>query len=211
MADTVFQGTARSVQFVEDGNWKRAQVFHYAHEAAALKNWLHLASNKIALEIAFEDETGQGAFFGVRLAGITKRREMCLQVLEYFGEPGKRSIQDFLRDVHSPFVGFPFMRDQPELLELGVVHEWRAFNPVKFWKKDSKQEPETGLKTALGAYTHYRDQLFEQPLAIELAYQLPVPHWLSIIISKNYRGKYRIDLPAAVQLCHKVSQKDCFV
>ena len=205
----LFQGTAREIQFVENSDWKRARKFTDASDNAQLKAWLARAVTfKIALEICFEDDAGQLVFFGIRLFNLTKRREICMQALEYFGEPEKRNIQDFLRDPHSPFVGFPFMRDQPELLELGVVHDWRSLGPVKFWKKNDTQSPEQGLRTALGAHTHYRDQLFEQPLAIELAYQLPIPHWLTVVTSINQRGKYRIDLSAAIKLCQKVTQQE---
>ena len=205
MSNQVFQGTARFIQFAEDGNWQRAQIFTQADDSTALKTWLSQSpTHKIALEIFFEDAAGQGRFFGMRLANVAKRRELCLSALAYFGVPEQRSLQDFLRDVHSPFVGYPFMRDKPEMLELGVVHDWRSYGPVKFWKKTDTQSPEAGLRTALGGHTHYRDQLFDQPLAIELAYQLPIPHWLSVVISKPYRGKYRLDMPAALELCHKV-------
>lgn len=167
--------------------------------------WLDSAPTDIAWEVFLADGAGLDQFFGIRLAGLSKaeQQRFCVDALRFFDSPGRRNGQDFLELARDLLAAPQLLNEQPSFLELGVVNAWRSMGPVRLASAPRASMACEELQQALAAHPHY-SEIRANPIAIELAFDSPLPHWLGVVVSCPYAGGHRLDIEAASALCRAV-------
>jgi len=173
-----------------------------------MRAWLDSAPTDIAWEVFLADGTGPDQFFGIRLAGLSKaeQQRFCVDALRFFDSPGCRNGQDFLKFACDMLAAPQLLNEQPSFLELGVVNAWRSMGPVRLAFAPRASMACEELQQALAAHPHY-SEIRANPIAIELAFDSPLPHWLGVVISRPHAGGYQIDIDTASTLCRAIDAK----
>ena len=169
--------------------------------------WLDSAPADIAWEAFLADDAGLEQFFGIRLAGLSKteQQQFCIDALRFFDSCGRRTGQDFLEFARGMLAAPQLLNGQPSFLELGVVNAWRSMGPVRFASTPCAAVAHEGLQLALAAHPRY-SEAHATPIAIELAFNAPLPHWLGVVVSRPQPDGHRIDIEAASTLCRAVER-----
>jgi hypothetical protein len=167
--------------------------------------WLDSAPTDIGWEVFLADGAGSDQFFGIRLAGLSKaeQQRFCVGALRFFDSRGRRSGQDFLEFARNMLAAPQLLNGQPSFLELGIVNAWRSMGPVRFESAPGAPMACEKLQQALAAHPHY-SEIRANPIAIELAFDSPLPHWLGVVVSCAHASGHRIDIEAAAALCRAV-------
>ncbi len=189
--------TATHLQFARDGVWEEALELdlHEHKKSKKLRAWLEETTTPdIAVEIFFKQNHpdrehfhGIGKqFFGMRLSSMPREEQLilCPALLEYFNSHGRHTWRAF-RDNFDLLKQFNFLQGMPSFIEMGAIGAWQSHGPVKFWQPDTKISVQDAFSRARVNNGHYN--LVEKPVAIEVAFEEPIPHWSGTIISA--RGK----------------------
>ena len=170
-----------------------------------MKAWLDSTPTDIAWEVFLADGAGLEQFFGIRLAGLSKaeQQRFCVDALRFFDSHGRRTGQDFLEFARDMLAAPQLLNEQPSFLELGIVNAWRSMGPVRLASAPRASMACEELQQALAAHPHY-SEIRANPIAIELAFDSPLPHWLGVVVSRPHAGGHRIDIEAASALCRAV-------
>jgi hypothetical protein len=202
----VIRGRAQRLQLAANGEWEKALVLsHGAPQLDEMIAWLDSAPADIAWEVFLAGDADLEQFFGIRLAGLSKaeQQRFCTDALRFFDSRGRRTGQDFLAFARDMFAAPQLLNGQPSFLEMGVVNAWRSMGPVRFASTPCAVVAYEGLQLALAAHPHY-SEAHANPIAIELAFNSPFPHWLGVVVSRSQADGHRIDIEAASTLCRAV-------
>jgi hypothetical protein len=205
----LIRGRARRLQLAANGEWEKALVLsHGAPQLDEMIAWLDSAPADIAWEVFLADDAGPEQFFGIRLAGLSQaeQQRFCIEALRFFDSCGRRSGQDFLAFARDLFAAPQLLNGQPSFLEMGFVNAWRSMGPVRLESAPRASMACEELQQALAAHPHY-SEIRANPIAIELAFDAPLPHWLGVVVSRPHAGGHRIDIEAASALCRAVDAR----
>ncbi len=203
---SLMKGRAQRMQLAADGEWEKSLMLaHCASQLNDMTSWLHAAPRDVALEVFLADNAGHEQFFGVRLSALSRSQQarFCSAAFTFFDVPGRRTAQDILQFARDALAAPQLLNSKPAFLELGVVNAWRSTGPVRFALSAFAPTADLALRQALDEHSRYRDR-HSNPIAIELACDIPLPHWLGIVVSRRQGNSHRIDVEAAAALCRAV-------
>jgi hypothetical protein len=179
---------AQYLQVASKGIWEGALSLEIPVNKTILSDWLATASDDIALEIFF----GEAAFIGLRL----KPFQHLAELMRFCDSP---SI-DSLRDI---FAVPELFRGKPDFAELGVVNAWRSVGAKLVWQQGESLPTLDNLEKLLEDSPLW---IQSKPLALELAYTKPLPHWRAVPVSEQSENVYRLDLALLHQaLSHEIN------
>ncbi len=182
-------GVAARMQLALDGEWERAWRLNPDRETPArydLKRWLDRSSS-FAFEVFFED-IGFGEFFaGVRPEGFDADRSATLTRSILANLRAHPSFEDTIRLLRDS-VSRALFADTCDFVALGQVDAWRSTRAYRLWSKGEGRPSPKALWRRLerSAPQHVRPQ--QGPVAAEIAFVKPCPHWLGIPVSGGGGG-----------------------
>jgi hypothetical protein len=163
-----FWGTGMFLQFASDGNWEEALRFDSGSSKEVLKDWLKTASDDVAVEL-FSDEA---SLIGLRLKPFQHEAKL----LSFCENPTMESLREIF--------GAALFRGKPDYAELGVVNAWKSLGSSIIWRQGERLPNIENLEIWIRP----------KPIALEFAYNQPLPHWQAFPVSVKTEQGYRLDL-----------------
>ena len=193
--DALVRGRASHLQFAADGAWEKALVCPRAADLAA---WLKGKSPDVALEIFLKAPVGPARFVGVRLASLpsTERARVCVAAAAKFAAMQEQQAPEVLAWLRNLLRLPSLFRTAPAYCELGVVDAWKSNDPVRFWSPAFGASAMLAFDEMLVTEPRFTGS-FANPLAIEVAFEAPLPHWLGFVVSTQVGAAYRLDAATA--------------
>jgi hypothetical protein len=194
-ADALVRGRPSHLQFASDGAWEKALVCPGPGELTA---WLEAAPSDVAFEIFMEASVGLARFAGIRLASLPSSEcsRICTDAIADFSAMRKEEAPAILSWLRRLVRLEQLFRELPAYCEIGVVDAWRSSGPVRFWTAMSGISPSRAFRELREREPRLMAS-FVNPVAIELAFEKPLPHWLGFIVSVQDGAGHRLDQAAA--------------
>jgi hypothetical protein len=178
------------LQFAKNGHWEEALRLEIPASKAILSDWLASASEDVALEIFF----GEASFVGLRLKPFHHEAEL----MRFCENPSIEHLRGIFATPEL-FLG------KPDFAELGVVNAWKSIGAKILWRQG---EAIPTLENLVEMLADSPLQTAAKPLALELGYTKPLPHWRAVPVSEKSELGYHLNLDALYQaLRHEISSE----
>ena len=188
-------------QVAVDGIWEDARGLPVAPQLEDLKEfleWVSKAGEDVAIEAFFGDKnTGNFGFFGVRIASLTKERQVLFihelidsvvpsDNSDTFALKFKNTLEKFVPEMPQ----LNIFEQSPYFLELGVEGFWKSYGSYVVWKKGDIYP-----KTINDIEKHAAQLLrpYERAVMMEYAYQRPIPMWIAVPVSTKTSDGFIFD------------------
>jgi hypothetical protein len=164
------------LQFAKNGIWEEALKLEIPASKMLLSDWFTSASDDVALEIFF----GEASFAGLRLKPFQHQAEL----MRFCDNPSIEAMRDI-------FAAPELFRGKPEFAELGVVNAWKSIGAKLLWRQGEAIPSQEVLAAMLKDSSLWSQA---KPIALELGYTKPFPHWRAVPVSQKNESGYRLNL-----------------
>lgn len=192
----VLRGAAARLQFAPGSRWEKCVAFSRGEPADAVLKWFDgFHDENIGAELFYETEAEGcrfSAFVGFR-CNFAKRRAFVEEVARGFAAGKFACAENFIAAVESEFRALLF-GGTPNFIELGLVNMWKSFGTLSF--APLPEEPYAVFSDAVSALPRWCGAL-PAPPALELAFSLPVPHWLGVDFSSRAADGWTLNMKRA--------------
>lgn len=178
------------LQFATDGAWEHALILRAgeAEAAARFVRWLPATEREYAVEAFFDAPQPTGAvacFWGVRFAHPSRAVTDAMREMTDALASGEYPLRDARRTLERA-AGGAFFASSPAFGELGQLNNWAPFGPLRFFSRGDA--PVSAVCDALAAALAANPRFLaptELPVALEIAWTHPVPHWFGFVVSET--------------------------
>lgn len=188
-------GKTTLLQLTMDGAWENAQALRPGNDGRRFLAWAGEGGGELAIEafscIAADDDCLVGARFEKTPPKTTRALVDFVARFSRGDLPFERAIE-----ILGAIAGGPLFRGESQFMELGMFNNWKPFGPLRFWNCDDAGDKTVALDAALAATPRYLEPT-KLPIALEIAFTAPLPHWAGFIVSRRADDKWRLDVEAA--------------
>jgi hypothetical protein len=190
------------LQFAADGRWESAAVLEAGAAPEAVRAAAHALATRarqdIAAELFWPDQGFVGARWN-RTEAEALADAVCSAAAGGVQDRHRAALVGLCRLAGADRLG------QCDLLEVGVVNEWRSAVPVRLWDRDQGAQPPDQMVSQLDA----REDLMDgrRPLALEIATSSPRPLWLGVYITTSRGSLHVLDRRKLIELVRKTGPR----
>lgn len=190
-------GNTTLVQFAQNGAWENALALRPSDGAGRFLVWAGESGGELAVEIFSSSiERDDDCFVGVRFEDTSPERLAALADLVARFSQGDLPFPCAIETLGEIAGGALFV-GEPDFLELGMFNYWKPFGPRRFWSRGDEGNKTDALDAVLSANPRYTEPT-QRPIALEIAYAEPAPHWAGFLVScLGEDRRWRLDIENA--------------
>lgn len=192
-------GPPSHIQCAQNGIWEQALGKEGDFVLPGFEHFdrWYASATEFALEIFFRDKSDNTLFVGMRWinTGVDDIYALLSNVEHVvIQEKHTGNAVTTLEALASNF-GISFFEDRVDFLELGVNNLWKSTGSCSFWKVGDRPPDDQSLRSRIARDAPQLLACQPNELMLEVAANLPLPHWLGLCVSKPYQGEHRLDFP----------------